>query len=156
MKSSLFLRLVGDEIWEMGRIEICIVDEPLDVAHCRRYVDDPSAGGQVVFVGTVRNQTKGKEVIRLEFESYVPMAFKELRRIADTAVERWDVSAIVIHHRIGVLDIGDIAVVIAVSTPHRDRAFVACRYIIDMLKQTVPIWKKEVFKDGAVWVAAHP
>ena len=140
----------------MSDINIFISDAPLDVETCREQVNHPGAGGQVIFVGTVRNQTKGKSVVRLEFESYEPMAIKEMQKIADTIQERWQALKIALHHRVGILDIEDIAVIIAVSTPHRDKAFAACQYAIDTLKETVPIWKKEIFEDGEVWVAAHP
>ncbi|MEM6522435.1 MAG: molybdenum cofactor biosynthesis protein MoaE [Bacteroidota bacterium] len=123
---------------------------------CHEFVMDQGAGGTVVFVGTVRDQTQDKEVLRLEFESYQPMALKEMKKIAKTVIDRWHAFKVSIHHRVGALNIGEIAVVIAVSTPHRKAAFEACAYAIDSLKETVPIWKKEVFADGEVWVAAHP
>lgn len=116
----------------------------------------PKAGGIDVFIGTVRNATKGKPVIRLEFEAYEPMAIAEMGKIAQQAFEKWPLYKVLIHHRTGVLDIGEVPVIIAVSAAHRDAAFEACRFIIDTLKQTVPIWKKEIFEDGEVWVAAHP
>jgi molybdopterin synthase catalytic subunit len=116
----------------------------------------PESGGIDVFIGTVRNATKGKKVLRLDFEAYEPMAISEMNKIAAQAVERWPVQKILIHHRTGLLNVGEVPVVIAVSAAHRDAAFDACRYIIDTLKQTVPIWKKESFEDGDVWVAAHP
>ncbi|MCI4667269.1 MAG: molybdenum cofactor biosynthesis protein MoaE [Bacteroidia bacterium] len=119
-------------------------------------VQSPSCGAIDIFVGTVRNQTKGKAVVRLDFEAYKPMALKEMTKIAEQAAEKWPVDKIAIYHRVGSLDIGDIAVVIAVSTPHRQASFEACKYAIDTLKETVPIWKKEIFEDGEVWVAAHP
>ena len=109
-----------------------------------------------MFIGTVRNSTKGKPVVRLEFEAYESMAIKEMEKIAAQAFAKWPVQKVAIHHRIGVLHIGEIPVVVAVSATHRDAAFDACRYIIDTLKLTVPIWKKELFEDGEVWVAAHP
>jgi len=109
-----------------------------------------------VFIGTVRNATKGKSVIRLEFEAYEPMALTEMEKIVSHAAEKWPVQKILIHHRVGVLEVGEVPVIIAVSAAHRAAAFDACRFIIDTLKQTVPIWKKEVFEDGEVWVAAHP
>jgi len=140
----------------MCNINIIISDAILDTETCRQEVQRDGAGGQVVFVGTVRNQTKGKEVVRLEFEAYKPMAIKEMRKIAEAILEKWDALAVSIHHRVGSLGVGDIAVIIAVSTLHRDKAFVACQYAIDTLKETVPIWKKEIFVDGEVWVAAHP
>ncbi len=137
-------------------IDIQILDTPLEESVCVDAVKHPGAGGITVFIGTVRNQTKGKEVLRLEFESYVPMAEKEMRKIAEQVVEKWGAFHVSIHHRVGVLDIGEVPVIIAVSTPHRKAAFEACEYAIDTLKETVPIWKKEVFADGEVWVAAHP
>ncbi len=137
-------------------IDILLSTEPLDVNHCINFVQSPECGGIDVFIGTVRSQTKGKQVVRLEFEAYERMAVKEMRKIAEHAMSKWPVHKIAVHHRTGILSIGDIPVVIAVSAAHRDAAFDACRYIIDTLKQTVPIWKKEVFEDGEVWVAAHP
>jgi molybdopterin synthase catalytic subunit len=116
----------------------------------------PESGGIDVFIGTVRNATKGKKVLKLDFEAYEPMAINEMNKIATQAFERWPVQKILIHHRTGLLNVGEVPVVIAVSAAHRDAAFDACRYIIDTLKQTVPIWKKESFEDGDVWVAAHP
>ncbi|WP_295798201.1 molybdenum cofactor biosynthesis protein MoaE [Mucilaginibacter sp.] len=120
------------------------------------WIMSPESGGIDVFIGTVRNATKGKKVIRLEFEAYEPMAIAEMEKIANQAFEKWPVQKVLIHHRTGVLDVGEVPVVIAVSAAHRAAAFDACRYIIDTLKQTVPIWKKEIFEDGEVWVAAHP
>lgn len=137
-------------------IDIQLLDTDLDPQWCTDWVSTPEAGGITVFVGTVRNQTSGKKVLRLEFEAYEKMAISEMRKIAEQAAERWPVKKIAIHHRQGILHAGDIAVVIAVATPHRKAAFEACEYAIDTLKQTVPIWKKEIFEDGEVWVAAHP
>jgi molybdopterin synthase catalytic subunit len=136
--------------------EIKISDKPLDVQSCIDWVRSPQSGGIDVFIGTVRDSTKGKRVIRLEFEAYEPMALKEMERIAAKAFEKWPVQKLLIHHRTGVLDVGEVPVIIAVSCAHRDAAFEACRFVIDTLKQTVPIWKKEVFEDGETWVAAHP
>lgn len=137
-------------------IDIQLKDSPLSTTECSDLVASPSTGGTVLFVGTVRNHTKGKAVVRLEFEAYAPMAVSEMRKIAEEAKSRWSADKIVIHHRVGVLAIGEIAVIIAVATPHRKAAFEACQYAIDTLKETVPIWKKEIFEDGEVWVAAHP
>jgi molybdopterin synthase catalytic subunit len=137
-------------------IDIQIKSTPLSIAEAEAYIESPEAGGTVVFIGTVRNKTQAKAVIRLEFEAYKPMAIKEMQKIAEQAKTQFAVTKVAIHHAVGVLDIGAIAVVIAVSAPHRGAAFDACEYCIDTLKQTVPIWKKEVFEDGDVWVAAHP
>jgi molybdopterin synthase catalytic subunit len=128
----------------------------LNVPDCVDWILSPESGGIDVFIGTVRNATKGKTVVRLEFEAYDKMALNEMEKIAQQASAQWPVQKILIHHRTGVLQIGEIPVIIAVSAAHRDAAFDACRYIIDTLKQTVPIWKKEIFEDGEVWVAAHP
>ena len=116
----------------------------------------PQSGGIDVFIGTVRDTTKGKTVVRLEFEAYEAMALKEMHKIAEQAFSKWPIQKLLIHHRAGVLKVGEVPVIIAVSCAHRDAAFEACRYVIDTLKQTVPIWKKEIFEDGEVWVAAHP
>jgi molybdopterin synthase catalytic subunit len=137
-------------------VDIKISSEPLSVQSCIDWVMSPDCGGIDVFIGTVRNTTKGKRVLRLEFEAYERMALSEMEKIAVDASLKWALHKILIHHRTGVLVAGEIPVIIAVSAPHRDAAFEACRYAIDTLKLTVPIWKKEVFEDGAVWVAAHP
>jgi molybdopterin synthase catalytic subunit len=136
--------------------EIWVTSERLDATACTEFVNYPGSGGIVVFVGTVRDATKGKSVKWLEFECYEKMALKEMRKIADEAKSRWGLHKVVIHHRTGLVPIGEEAVVIAVSSPHRKEAFEACAYAIDTLKETVPIWKKEVFEDGEVWVSAHP
>ena len=138
------------------KIEIELLTTPLDVQHCIDFVSTDDAGGIDVFIGTVRNATKGKPVLRLEFEAYDLMAIAEIRKIAEQAKEKFGAKKIALHHGVGILQIGEAAVVIAVSAPHRAAAFDACRYCIDTLKETVPIWKKEIFEDGEVWVAAHP
>jgi molybdopterin synthase catalytic subunit len=137
-------------------IDIRLLDTPLSVEACNHWAAADSAGGLVTFIGSVRNQTGGRRVVRLEFEAYAPMAVREMQKIAEQAFGRWPLLRMAIHHRTGVLAIGDIAVVIAVSAAHRGPAFEACQYAIDTLKQTVPIWKKEIFEDGEVWVSAHP
>jgi molybdopterin synthase catalytic subunit len=137
-------------------IDIQLLEAKLDVEQCIAFVHSDDAGGIDVFIGTVRNATKGKPVLRLEFEAYEPMAIAEMRKIAEQAIEKFGVKRIALHHRTGILEIGEAAVIIAVSAPHRAAAFDACRYCIDTLKETVPIWKKEIFEDGEVWVAAHP
>lgn len=128
----------------------------MNIGACIDWVMSPECGGINVFIGTVRNVTKEKKVTRLEFEAYEPMAISEMNKIAADVFKKWPVQKILIHHRTGVLLPGEVPVVIVVAAAHRDTAFIACRYIIDTLKQTVPIWKKEVFEDGEVWVAAHP
>jgi len=133
-----------------------ITSEKLDVENCYDFVVDASCGGIVTFVGTVRNSTQNKEVTQLDFSTYKPMAIKEIQKIADAVLSKFDVKKIAIHHAEGMLQIGDVPVIIAVSSPHRKTAFNACQFAIDTLKETVPIWKKEHFSDGEVWVNAHP
>jgi molybdopterin synthase catalytic subunit len=137
-------------------VQIELKSPPLSIFDAETFVASPDPGGAVVFIGTVRNKTQAKPVMRLEFEAYEPMAISEMQKIAEQALAQFAVTKIAIHHRVGVLEIGEIAVVISVSAPHRGAAFDACEYCIDTLKLTVPIWKKEVFEDGEVWVAAHP
>lgn len=129
---------------------------PLDAPQCISWLADPSCGGIDLFVGTVRSHTKGKAVLHLEFEAYERMALSEMTIIAEEAAARWPVQKILMHHRTGLLAVGEIPVIIGVAAAHRDAAFEACRFAIDTLKQTVPIWKKEVFADGELWVSAHP
>ncbi len=137
-------------------IEVLLSENILSLAACQEFVSDEGVGGIVHFVGTVRNNTKGKEVLRLDFEAYKPMAVSEMKKIAEAAVEKFDILKLAIHHRIGNLGIGEIPVIIAVSAAHRVAAFEACQYAIDTLKETVPIWKKEYLEDGEVWVSATP
>ncbi len=136
--------------------KIYITSDKLDSLACTDAVTHEGAGGIVVFVGTVRNATKGKTVLHLDFEAYEKMALKEMQKIADQAIERWSLYDMVIHHRTGKVAIGEEAVVIACSSAHRKEAFQACEFAIDTLKETVPIWKKEIFEDGEIWVSAHP
>ena len=140
----------------MNNISIKLSTEKLSLEECYDFVNDPSCGGIDIFVGTVRNHTKGKSVKKLDFSAYGPMAVKEMQLIAEKVLEKFDVLKIAIHHAEGMLQIGDIPVIIAVSAAHRVAAFEACQFAIDTLKETVPIWKKEHFEDGEVWVNAHP
>ncbi|MEP5363813.1 MAG: molybdenum cofactor biosynthesis protein MoaE [Reichenbachiella sp.] len=133
-----------------------ITKDRIDVARIIAAVSDSGAGGIDVFIGTTRTKTQGKAVVKLDFEAYEPMAIKELQKIVDRAKSQWPILKYAISHRTGVVEIGEEAVVIAVSTAHRQAAFESCKFIIDELKKTVPIWKKEIFEDGDVWVAAHP
>jgi molybdopterin synthase catalytic subunit len=137
-------------------IQVELSASPIDVQKSLAWVQEPKSGGTNVFIGTVRDNTQGKAVLRLEFEAYEPMALKEMKKIAELACNKWHTLAVSVQHRVGTLSIGEIAVVIAVASAHRASAFDACRYIIDQLKESVPIWKKEVFEDGETWVAAHP
>ncbi|WP_117883867.1 molybdenum cofactor biosynthesis protein MoaE [Aureibaculum luteum] len=140
----------------MENTSIHVTTEKLNLQACYDFVQDASCGGIALFVGTVRNLTKSKEVTLLDFSTYKPMAIKEMQKIADKALVDFDILKIAIHHAEGELQVGHIPVIIAVSSAHRKAAFDACQYAIDTLKGTVPIWKKEHFVDGEVWVNAHP
>jgi len=131
---------------------IKIVSEPLHPQEILESVQDPAAGAIDIFIGTTRNHSRGKSVLALEYEAYSPMALKMLYRIADEAKAKFGIAKISIVHRTGHLKIGESSVVIAVSSVHRREAFEACRFAIDALKTTVPIWKKEFFADGESWV----
>ena len=140
-----------------GGAGTCTLTEgPIDVGRVVSRVSGPGMGGIVTFVGAVRNRARGREIRHLEYESYPEMAEREMERIVAQAAERWPGAKVAIAHRAGHLEIGDIAVVVAAAAPHRAEAFEACRFAIDTLKQTVPIWKKEVATDGEYWVEEHP
>ncbi|SHH62207.1 molybdopterin synthase catalytic subunit [Chryseolinea serpens] len=135
---------------------IKITEKPIDI---QKVIDTASclgAGAVNVFVGTVRNQANGKNVVWLEYEAYETMAVGEIRKIIDDASHRWPLLGFAVSHRIGTLKPGEVAVAVAVSTPHRKDSFDACEYIIDNVKMNVPIWKKEVFEDGEEWISARP
>ncbi len=140
----------------MKKISIKIQTEKLDLKDCYDFVTDDSCGGIAAFIGTVRNHTNSKEVLKLEFTAYHAMAIKEMEKIAHKALEKFSIEKIAIHHAEGLLNIGDVPVIITAAAAHRKAAFEACQYAIDTLKETVPIWKKEFFADGEVWVNAHP
>lgn len=140
----------------MQRTSIKITSSKLNLQECYAFVEDDFCGGITTFVGAVRNDTEGKEVLQLDFSTYKPMAIKEMQKIADKALQDFEIHKIAIHHAEGMLQIGEIPVIIAASAKHRKAAFLACEFAIDTLKETVPIWKKEYFSDGEVWVNAHP
>lgn len=137
-------------------MNIELLSSPLDLQDCYQSVLDDECGGIALFVGTIRNHNQGEEVTHLEFSSYDSMALKEMRKIAVAAVELHQLKKVALHHRKGELDIGDVAVIIAVSSKHRKAAFEGCEYIIDELKKHVPIWKKEFRADGTHWLNARP
>lgn len=125
---------------------------PLDRDALVNAVSDPACGGIVVFEGVVRNHARGKQVQYLEYEVYEEMAQQQIQDIIKQAQQRWGVEHIAVAHRFGRLEIGEASVIIVVASPHREQAFDACRYIIDTLKATVTIWKKEVATTGEEWV----
>ncbi len=128
---------------------------PLSLAEVYALADDPANGAVVVMSGTVRNQTDGQPVVALEYQAYEPMAVQVFASIAGDIRRKWsDVNRVVIHHRTGRLQIGEISVLVAVGCPHRSEAFEACKYAIDTLKHNAPIWKKEHWVDGSSsWVS---
>jgi molybdopterin synthase catalytic subunit len=132
-----------------------ISSQKIDIQAVIDDVTSDKAGAIDVFIGTVRDNSLAKNVVKLEYETYDTMAIKKLEALISEAKTKWPIEKVAIVHRKGTLAIGDVAVVIAVSTPHRAESFAACQWIIDNLKIVVPIWKKEFYNDGAVWVAAH-
>ena len=129
-----------------------ITEKPLDIGEIARRVVLPECGATVTLDGYVRQFTKGRETEYLVYEAYQPMALKEMEKLIRRAHEEFDIENVGIVHRLGKLEIGETSVVIAVSSAHRRAAFAACEWLIKELKRTVPIWKKEVYADGEVWV----
>ena len=129
-----------------------VTEDALSLEAVAVEVADERAGGLATFTGTVRRQSRGREVTRLEYEAYAEMAEDVMEQLARDLVERYDLCAVAIHHRVGTLGIGEASVVIAVSAPHRQDALAACKDAIDRLKETVPLWKKEVYEGGEEWI----
>jgi molybdopterin synthase catalytic subunit len=127
-------------------------DEPLSLEQVVREVSSDDAGAIATFVGTTRARSRGRDVVRLEYEAYEGMAEEEMERIAEALKERHDLVEVAIHHRVGRVEIGEPSVVIAVSAAHRGAALAACKEAIDTLKQTVPLWKKELYEGGEAWI----
>ena len=132
-----------------------IVDT-IDTSQVFTELSHPHSGGICVFVGAVREFTDNESVLGLEFETYKSMALLEMEKIADEAIEKWNLSKVIIRHAVGAKKVEEPVVVVGASSAHRDACFEACRFLIDTLKETVPIWKKEKFKNKSVWVSAHP
>jgi molybdopterin synthase catalytic subunit len=129
-----------------------LVAEPIRAGEVVAFVKGATDGAVVVFDGIVRNHSKGRATLHLEYEAYRPMALAQMRAIAAEMRRRFAIDRVALVHRLGRLEIGESSVLIAVSAPHRAAAFDACRFAIETLKRTVPIWKKEYFADGEVWV----
>jgi molybdopterin synthase catalytic subunit len=128
-----------------------LVHEPIDPDTLIRHLRAPEDGAIVTFDGFVRHQSHNRRTLYLDYEAYEPMALAKMREIAAQLHQKYRIHRVAIVHRLGRLEIGETSVLIAVSAPHRAAAFDACRFAIDTLKRTVPIWKKEYFEDGAVW-----
>lgn len=134
-----------------------ITSEPIQIAGLIPLVSSPQAGALDVFLGVTRSESQGREVLYLEYETYEKMALREMRRLETEACEKFKLLGCVMLHRIGRVDIGEVSVAIAVSSAHRHETFTACRFLIDQLKKTVPIWKREFFADGRVaWSGESP
>ncbi|KOS26508.1 molybdopterin (MPT) converting factor, subunit 2 [Bacillus anthracis] len=136
----------------MGQVLFEIVDIPIVVEEVTNKVARREAGAVTTFIGTVREFTKGRRTLYLEYVAYKTMAEKQLERIGTEVKEKWPGTKVAITHRVGTLQISDIAVVVAVSTPHRKAAYEANEYIMERIKQIVPIWKKEFWEDGTIWI----
>ena len=132
-----------------------ITNRALDPQPITAAVRRDSNGAVVTFLGATRRNSMGKGVLYLEYEAYEPMALKKLSEIADEVTEKWGIEDVAIVHRIGRLEIEDVSLVVAIASPHRKEAFQACGYVVDRIKEDVPIWKKEVFEDGEVWVGCQ-
>ena len=132
-----------------------VTNQPIDLQELVRFVTDAEAGAIATFIGTTRNNNEGRTVIALDYDGYAGMAEKELARIGEDAKKRWQICRMAIVHRLGPVQITEASVVIAVSSGHRDAAFAACRFAIEEIKRTVPIWKKEVFEGGEIWIGTQ-
>ncbi|NOT62510.1 MAG: molybdenum cofactor biosynthesis protein MoaE [Acidobacteria bacterium] len=141
---------MNEDVYEITR-------EPIDKAVLEQRILTEGTGALVTFDGTVRDHTKGRGVVKLHYEAYPAMAVKEMRKVGEEMRERWpDIERIGIIHRFGELSVKESSIVIVVASPHRKTAFAACHYAIDRVKETVPIWKKEIFTDGEAWVEGQP
>ncbi len=129
-----------------------IIQDILDAKKLTQRVASNKDGALVTFAGIVRGNNLGKKVLFLEYEAYPEMAIKMMKRIGDEIRTTWGLTSVAMHHRVGRLNVGETSILIVVSAPHRDDAFAACQYAINRFKRTVPVWKKEVFEDGEVWV----
>jgi molybdopterin synthase catalytic subunit len=135
---------------------VALVTEPIDAALLVAAIKQGEDGAVVVFDGIVRNNTRGRRTLFLVYEAYQEMALSQMQGLADEAVAAHGVRQVAIVHRLGRLNVGETSVLIVVASAHRAQAFEACRWLIDTLKKTVPIWKKEHFEDGAIWADGEP
>jgi len=139
-----------------ARPRAVVVREKIDTQPLLAQIKRPEDGAAVLFEGVVRNHTRGRRTLYLDYEAYEEMALKQMEALASQALSQWAVRDVAIVHRLGRLQVGEISVAIVVASAHRAAAFEACRWLIDTLKRTVPIWKKEYFEDGAVWADGEP
>ena len=150
-----FIPPVSGGVMADSRLSCTITQDPIRLDELTAFVADPGAGAMATFVGTTRDSNDGRRVIRLEYECYPGMAEKEMAKIGHEILERWPVKKVAMIHRLGRVDIGQASVAIAVSSSHRHAAFEACHYAINQLKETVPIWKKELYEGGEVWIGSQ-
>jgi molybdopterin synthase catalytic subunit len=146
----------GGEPKELRSAHCAIVRDPIDLPDIKEELEHPEDGAAILFEGVVRNNTHGRRTLYLDYEAYESMALNEMEKLAQAALERFRVRDVCLVHRLGRLQIGETSVAIGVGSAHRAAAFEACRWLIDSLKKTVPIWKKEHFEDGAVWADGEP
>lgn len=151
----------GDEVGLLppvsgGMDTVALTREPIEAEKLVAAPKSAADGAVVVFDGIVRDNSRGRQTLYLEYEGYEELALKQMRALAGEALTRFGVRRVEIVHRLGRLEIGETSVLIVVASAHRAQAFEACRWVIDTLKKTVPIWKKEIFVDGAVWAAGEP
>src|ERR671924_1631530 len=132
-----------------------VTNQPIDLDELVRFVTDPEAGAVATFIGTTRNNNEGRKVIALDYEAYPEMAEKQLARLGQEANKKWPICRMAIVHRLGPVQITEPSVIIAVSAAHREAAFAACRFAIEEIKKAVPIWKKEVYEGGEVWIGTQ-
>ena len=128
----------------------------LDPQRLSDHVRKDESGAAALFLGVVRNNSMGRTVLYLEYDAYPQMAEKVMRQIAEEAVASWPLSDVAIQHRVGRLEIGETSMLVAVASPHRREAFEACRHIVERIKEILPIWKKEVWEGGEVWIEGDP
>ena len=132
-----------------------LTDKSIDLQELLDFVSDPEAGAIATFIGTTRNNNEGRRVVALDYDAYPEMAEKELIRLGEEAKKKWPICRMAIVHRIGPVQIAEASVMIAVSSGHREAAFAACRFAIEEIKRTVPIWKKEVYEGGEIWIGTQ-
>jgi molybdopterin synthase catalytic subunit len=138
------------------KVRASIIRSPIDTQQALAAIKSPEDGAAVVFEGVVRNQTRGRKTLYLDYEAYEEMARQQMESLAAEALSQFQIRDVALIHRLGRLEIGETSVLIIVASAHRAAAFDACRWLIDTLKRTVPIWKKEYFEDGAVWADGEP
>ncbi|MBI2192577.1 MAG: molybdenum cofactor biosynthesis protein MoaE [Planctomycetes bacterium] len=132
-----------------------VTRHPIDIEAVTRSAYAETSGAVVTFLGTARQDREGKRLILLEYEAYPEMALKQLEQVRQEILTRWPADQVSMVHRFGPIRVGEASIAIAVSCPHRQQAFEACRYAIDRIKEIVPVWKKEVWEDGSEWVETH-